>query len=232
MKKALLSLFAVAAMFQTQAQNFNYPDGQHRVETVTNENFEGYNIDILTDTPQDMHYEWELVSNSFPSAWSYSLCDYGGCAVGVPNSGSMTPITEDEMRDFDTKGFFKLNLTVGQNFGQGKIEIYVFDATNHDFGDTVSWDVSWLNTASVSTLDAESALLTYPNPVKDVLTISSGQSLLKNVKMYGIKGNLVLDQTVQTKELTLNTSTFKKGFYLLAVTTEDGQIIQRKLIVE
>ena len=123
------------------AQDFVYVNGQHRVDTVVNANYGSYEIQIVTPSPENITFKWELVSNTFDPNWSYSVCDYSGCYVGFPSSATMTPITASEMTS-GTHGFIKCNITCADYFGDGKVEIYIYDQNNYNRGDTISFFIN------------------------------------------------------------------------------------------
>ncbi|MEJ6797921.1 MAG: T9SS type A sorting domain-containing protein [Crocinitomicaceae bacterium] len=231
MKKILLGIsFIILGVGTTTAQNFNYPVGQHLVKDVVNENYESYHIDIETDVPQAIHYKWTLISNTFPSAWSYSLCDYTNCAVGVPPNGSMTPITLNDANN-GANGFFTINLTVGQNYGHGKIEIYIYDANDITFGDTVSWDVTWIAPAALNE-NVRTNTLIYPNPINDVLKIENPESSIQNVQIVTMSGELVYASNYNSNAVSIETSHLNSGIYILKLELENGSLVRQKVVVK
>lgn len=228
MKNFYLTLLTLALSITTNAQDFIYPIEQHWVATVQNPNFEGYDIDINTPSPEAIQYNWELISNTLPASWSYSLCDYGGCAVGIPASGSMSPITQSEAQNGVT-GWFKLNLTTGSNAGSGKVEIYVYDANDPTRGDTVSWEISWdPQTASVDQTDLVDFSI-FPNPTNDKFSIKGKGTYTAQVfnslgeEVLFIEGN---------EESLVDVSTLKKGVYIVAIKTSDNEVISKRLVIK
>ena len=149
MKTVYLSIISLAITSICFAQNFNYPIGQHVVDTIDQENYEAYEIKIETDSPEAIHYGWKRISNSFSNNWSYSLCDYGECHVGIPTTSDMDAISLSQAEN-GTHGFFKLNITVGSFYGEGTVEIYVYDMNDFSRGDTVSWKLVWILAGDVN----------------------------------------------------------------------------------
>ena len=143
MKTLYITTILLAASLFSIAQNFSYPLGQQLVEYVEAENYESYEIKINTPSAEAITYQYQLISNTFNPNWSISLCDYNACYVGVPTSETMTPITLAEAQG-GTHGFFKMNITVGQHYGTGKVSYYVYDASDFNRGDTVSWELIWI----------------------------------------------------------------------------------------
>jgi hypothetical protein len=207
------------------AQDFSYPLGQHLVETVTDENFQGFRIDINTPTAEAIQYDWELVSNSFPTAWSYSLCDYGGCAIGIPQTGSMTPITVTEAQN-GVIGWFKIQLTTGPNSGNGLVEIYVYDSEDYTRGDTVSWNITYDAATASLTAQTQDKFSIYPNPANDMVTVDGFTA--NNGVIYNSLGQKVsLEENGQD---TLDVSHLRPGVYLVQLSTQKGVRTKRLII--
>lgn len=143
MKALYITTILIATALSSFAQNFSYPLGQNIVEHVEAENYESYEIKIHTASAEAITYQYQLIGNTFNPNWSISLCDYNACYVGVPTSSSMEPITLAEAQG-GTHGFFKMNITVGQHYGMGKVSYYVYDASDFSRGDTVSFELIWI----------------------------------------------------------------------------------------
>lgn len=226
MKKLYIFAFIATLSMTANAQDYSYPLGQHLVETVMDENFEGFRIDINTPTPEAIQYDWELVSNNLPAAWSYSLCDYGGCEIGIPPSGSMTPITLADAQN-GVIGWFKIQLTTGMNSGNGLVEIYVYDASDYNRGDTVSWNITWdAATASLS-VESMDELNMYPNPATNSVTIDGFAA--NNGVIYNSLGQVVsLNETDQD---LIDVSHLVSGVYIVQLSTSKG-ILTKRLIIK
>lgn len=81
----------------------------------------------------------------------------------------------------------------------------------------------------LSTTDVQATKLDiYPNPVKDIVNITSNKSI-KNIKLYDASGQLIKNYPASQ---TVNISEIKKGFYILTVTFEDTTSINKKIIKE
>lgn len=69
-----------------------------------------------------------------------------------------------------------------------------------------------------------------PNPAKDQVKVVSG-SVIRNVQIIALNGKEVLNQNVNQMETVLNISTIKAGTYLVKVSTDESQIIE-KIVIE
>lgn len=145
MKNIYLTIITLSICATSIAQqlDFNYPVGQHLVEYIEAENYASYEIQIHTDNPEPITYQYQLLQNTFPSSWTISTCDYTSCYVGIPSADIMDPISQADA-DNGAYGFLKMNITVAQNYGQGIVAYYVYEAGNFSRGDTVSWELIWI----------------------------------------------------------------------------------------
>src|SRR5690606_24239901 len=75
-------------------------------------------------------------------------------------------------------------------------------------------------TITLDSKEFDLALFTYwPNPVKDVLSISYS-SQITTVKVYNMVGQEVLSQKINALEGTVNMSALQEGTYLVNVATD------------
>lgn len=226
MKKIYFLIALLSTCFASHSQTFVYSTEQHIDETLTTL-YSTFGVQFSTSSPQAITYGWESVSNSLPSGWDISLCDYTGCYVGVPASGTMTAITLSESQN-GTEAFIKITVGHQQVIGEGTVEIYVFDTNDHSIGDTISFHL--INGAvSTKEIAANEPFKIYPNPVKDYLTISGtgtysgaifnslGQSVL-SFKRNGLS--------------TINVSELRKGVYIIKYTNDSGKTFNKRLIIK
>jgi hypothetical protein len=68
----------------------------------------------------------------------------------------------------------------------------------------------------------------YPNPVSDIVNISS-ETLINRIKLFSNIGQIVLDTDVQDNNYLIDMSGFEKGIYLIKVETNNG-VIAKTLI--
>ena len=68
----------------------------------------------------------------------------------------------------------------------------------------------------------------YPNPAKDILTVKAAN--ISNVVVYNSIGQKVFEKALNADEMTINTSNFDAGIYMVRVIA-DGNEITRKVSV-
>jgi photosystem II stability/assembly factor-like uncharacterized protein len=76
---------------------------------------------------------------------------------------------------------------------------------------------------------SQNSVTVFPNPAKDLMTIQA-TSNINEINLYNITGQLVVNKTVNTKKITLNTSDLVAGIYNLKVILDNGTIIKKVVI--
>lgn len=71
----------------------------------------------------------------------------------------------------------------------------------------------------------------YPNPANDVVTINSKGGNVNGVKIYDVTGRMVYQEVANVTKLNINVSNLPKGMYIINVTTQNGENVE-KLIIE
>lgn len=62
----------------------------------------------------------------------------------------------------------------------------------------------------------------YPNPSKDIVTVSSKNKNLKSITLFDILGNQILFLQPNSKKITFDISDFASGIYITKIETETG----------
>jgi hypothetical protein len=89
-------------------------------------------------------------------------------------------------------------------------------------GGEATYTINFTISTSINTVKTEFEL--YPNPVSDVLNISSSVEVLK-VQIYSITGAEV--KSLSGNQTSVNVSDLTSGIYFVSVTTEEGAVIQK-----
>jgi hypothetical protein len=93
-------------------------------------------------------------------------------------------------------------------------------------------DFTYDQVGTILSVDAAmtTEFIAYPMPAKDVLNIDFSSSSEANVTVYDALGSVVYSG-ITTKSLTINTSSFSSGAYVLAVV-QDEKALSKQFIVE
>ena len=104
---------------------------------------------------------------------------------------------------------------------------FVSDEAENDLGWKANFSCSVLAVEDVSTKD--NAVSIYPNPAKNMITISS-KDALKSFKIYDEAGRLIKSEpAIKGSRFDVNISSIQTGNYVITVETEK-QIVTKKLI--
>lgn len=220
--KNIYLLILVGLVANVKAQNLVYTPEQHRVDTVVAENFEAYDINISTPNPEAITYKWVALSNTLLSSLSYSLCDFGACYVGIPSGTNTMDSISLSQAQAGSEGFLKINITVGQNYGYGKVVFYVYDQANINRGDTISFEIYWPAPTAVNEINLLEGVSVYPNPATDYVQVENVSGELVTLSIFTLTGQLVSTETVSAANFTKDVSTLERGMYIVVLENADG----------
>lgn len=226
MKKNYILALLVIIGFSMNAQNFVFSTDQH-IEDLIPEPYTSYYIKFTTPSPEEITYKFETITNTIPEEWDFSLCDYTNCYVSIPATGTMTTISVDDAQN-GLEGFFSLSVNPLDFEGVGFLELYVYDANDHERGDTVSWTLSYGNAVSTNELEVAESFKIYPNPTPDVLNIEF-KGAYTGVIFNGI-GKKVLSLEGDQNQ-TVDVSTLANGVYFISCQDESGQVFNKQFII-
>jgi hypothetical protein len=117
-----------------------------------------------------------------------------------------------------------------QYMQEGDYTITLIGVNNACPNDTATQVVHVHDDLSVSEANLSSVLL-YPNPSTGIVTVSSPNAELNNVKEYDEFGKLVVEQQLDQQENKVDLSRFANGTYLFRILNKTGQETLRKLVV-
>lgn len=79
----------------------------------------------------------------------------------------------------------------------------------------------------------ESGISIYPNPTKDLLTITNESGIRFNsIEILDLTGKLVYTETINSSVYQINTANLQAGLYVLKVVDGNGKPFQTKFIIE
>ena len=93
---------------------------------------------------------------------------------------------------------------------------------------------SWADFKNTNVVDLDkfsSSLVLYPNPVKDILSVSSSE-LIEHIQIININGSVVKSVRAGLNHFNINIEKLPAGLYFVRLTTIDGDIINKKIIIE
>ena len=233
MKYYALFIGLVVSVSGLTAQNLVYFPTQDYEVTSTDTITKDYQINITTPVPEAITFQWELVSNTFPSEWECSLCDYDVCYFDIPNSGTMAFISLGDATNFIT-GLIKLSIKTGIVDTTGTAVFYVYDANDYNRGDTISFTIhSILNVADIAEDYSGVETLIYPNPAQNIVRISNPINSTINVEIYDALGIQVAAQVlVPNQTINLKVDHLAKGVYFVSSRNSKGIKTTKRLLLQ
>ncbi|MDI9256489.1 T9SS type A sorting domain-containing protein [Flavobacterium sedimenticola] len=99
---------------------------------------------------------------------------------------------------------------------------------------TNTFNTEFVESLGVPHFDQDTILL-YPNPADEMITLSNtnASQSIKSIVIYEITGKRIYNASnVLSNEVSINSSNFAKGLYLLEVMTDTHQKITKKLIIK
>ena len=134
-------------------------------------------------------------------------------------TGGTSPYTYNWSNGGTTQTIFNLNA--------GSYGVTITDAN----GCTLATNVVVQDVTGINSLNADNAISVYPNPAKEILTIESKQSLISEIKLTDVLGQLVLQQgSLRVNRSELNVSALPAGVYLLEVKQGDVKL-QKQIVI-
>jgi Leucine-rich repeat (LRR) protein len=101
--------------------------------------------------------------------------------------------------------------------------------TNWQKDVTTNYSENCSATADVNDLEFSNQLLVYPNPVKDIISITSNSAtIVKNITIFNLLGK----EMFYTKNLNFNISNLPTGLYVLKIQGEQNKVAIKKFIKE
>jgi len=72
----------------------------------------------------------------------------------------------------------------------------------------------------------------YPNPATNIVNIKLQTQVMEHLKISDVKGSVIYTETLQSNKKLLNTSSFAKGMYFITITTKNGAVVVKKLMIQ
>lgn len=145
--------------------------------------------------------------------------------------------TENTIIPLGLKGYAGMNATLTAFALKSNIPIYLedklkgkiirlFENVTYDF--TLPYDniidrffIRFDNISS-----ANLSISVYPNPVKNELNVSS-PDLIKNIQIFNIIGQVIMDENINDNHYKINTSSYNKGIYFIQVESVNKKYLKK-----
>lgn len=161
-----------------------------------------------------------------PEGWEITLCDFGGCHTGIPESGTMYPI-------FDTiSAYLRLTINPYDISATGIAIFKVFDTKHPEQFEIVNFTIHSGNVTGVETISSEISFSVFPNPASEAINISNMSIDEGTISLVHMNGQLVQQSEISNKEEVFNISELQKGLYVIMISDRSGILDKKKIIIQ
>ncbi len=234
MLKYIIFFLPFFAYSLSQAQNFTVTPNPISIEVDLNTTANPYEIigeSIITNNTSDtLKLKWERIVNDKPDCWETSV--FGVWIQSLPHIDSLE-------FDLNSNNDELLNISVftglmGNDPTTGEAEVVLKITNLYDSTDTLLVEFNFLITGDnncitgVSEIEYES-LEVYPNPVNENIIFESEVIEIESVNIYDLFGNVIMNNSCNSKRCKLSTSKLDNGVYIAEIKTRTKTLI-RKII--
>jgi PKD repeat protein len=111
--------------------------------------------------------------------------------------------------------------------GRKNVTLYV----SNSFGNNTLTKTGYIYVGGVGINELnENAVSIFPNPAKDVLTVKANSNI-KEIQIFNATGQMVINQKVNAKTITINTTSLSTGLYSMKAVLINGTI-NKKVVIQ
>ena len=225
MRKIYTLIAATFLLTSLNAQDYNITLNDTIEQTVIVGSYTDATIymDHDNSTTDSLRLQWEIIENTIPAGWDYSICDYTNCYAGNITSGTMSKFGMNQ------SGFIKLNM-LASTTESGQLRFKVYNTGNAINADTIAFIYNAV--LGLDDIDLGQHINVFPNPSTGNQV--SIQNILPNTKLSIINalGQAVLSQTINSDKLVISNLNLRKGVYFIRFERANTLYATRKLIVK
>ena len=181
----------------------------------------------------------------------YSHLDDGSEELGIQSRAPFTEITEVTLgfsTQVESELFYEISIADIQGESLGISTVYLID-TQEDIITNLSEENYLFKSGKAKydnrfilrfepeeilgqDMNDENAIIVYPNPTKDIITINSPSYFIKDVEVYDVRGRR-MSQSIEEKTniFSINLAPLETSIYFVRITTEKGTVT-KKIIKE
>jgi hypothetical protein len=177
-------------------------------------------IFITNNSDQSLDLSFELIDENLPQQWSATGCTNMICYTNIPDNGSLGVLQPGH------EAYLSINLSVNEVIGDGELKFAVFDLSNPQVRDTVSF--IYHVTEDLSNQEPQPwAKINFAQNVITVFLLNESVSTFLYV--FDLQGNQVVNRTLQEiSAVTL--AAFPVGIYVVVVRDESGKELVQKIV--
>lgn len=226
--KKLYTLLIATALFNTFAfaQSFVITPTDNYEASIELFTYTNHQVFMINQTGDELTLGWETIYNDMPEGWEITLCDFGGCHTGIPESGTMFPI-------FDTiSAYLRLTINPYDIIATGTATFKVFDNKYPELFEIVTFTIHSGNVTGIKPIVSESFFTAFPNPAIDELIISNAGLTNATISLVNTQGQVVMQSEISSQKQVFNVNEFEKGLYVIMISDKSGILEQKKLMIQ
>ncbi|MBA3901422.1 MAG: T9SS type A sorting domain-containing protein [Bacteroidetes bacterium] len=181
-------------------------------------------IIIKNESSADLNLEWEFISMDTISGCNFDMCASSECYIGIPAFGSFPAIAAGDT------GFLFMHFWAGNVIGTSTAKVYIYEPSNPDNGDTLTFVLNVTGPNSIKKHDKEPPFYFYPNPATDFINIDTPLNQKYSVSVFNALGQRIIHKPAQTGNSLISIEHLEQGYYFLAFEDENNNIYTQKLI--
>ena len=225
MKVLFLTTFFISSMFGAMGQSFIFNPTDSYEATVDLNTYTNNKVFMTNQTGQELILAWKLLSKDIPADWEASLCDFGGCYAGIPDSGKMSAISDT------IQGYLRLTINPFEQIGTGTAVFKVYDNKHPLDADTLSFTIHAMDLTSITENGKAIAINVYPNPAYEVVNYSYKKDLQnQEVFLINQSGKIVLRQMARQSG-SIDVSQLPQGLYYIRMSGNANKTGTGKVLV-
>ena len=228
MKQRILFLMLLMASASLWAQSFTVTPNDSLFESISPRGQANLTIYFPNTSGASQRLRWNVPSSSAPLGWTVQVCDNFSCHNAPhPEVDSMMAVAPLD------SGFIKATFTPFEIPGSGWAKCVVWDVAD-SAGTAVQlyFAVDAVPTA-VNPLVLDDQYSLSPIPASDVLHLRAKNGALDKgvVKLYDIKGQIVLQSSISTvQSADFDVSELSPGIYMMRYESKVGTMTKKVVV--
>lgn len=220
----IISMILITSLAFTQSFILSPADTYE--DNIELNSYSNHQISMINQTGGELTLAWESTDVNMPEAWEITLCDFGGCYTGIPESGTMFPV-------FDTlSAYLRLTINPYDVSATGTVSFKVFDTKYPDEFEIIMFTIHSGNVTGIEPLDFEPSFSLFPNPASVELNVTNSGFKNATISFVNMQGKVVRQSKLSDKQEVYNISELEKGLYLVLISNSTGILGQRKVMVQ
>ena len=223
MKYIYLSLLFSISTLSSFSQNYFYNPSDVMEDTLEINGYTAMYMHIMPADSQEITLKWTLISNTFDTGWSYSLCDYPNCYPGIPDSGYMDSISTTQIQS-GFSPFFQLIVATNDVESEGTVRLRIENAKITGRVDTVTFHIVNIlptDTGSPALINevGMSEFRFFPNPSTHQITMTASEEA--HLCVYNVLNEQVMTFKLHRGQTSMDISALPVGRYYLQYTSKN-----------